>query len=97
MSLDEPQGQAARLLIESLIFELVDLGVLPVERACYLVRSAMNVKVEVVNSELEKRAIGAQSIGLLRRLETSLLAIEGEATSSPDPVKEDYHDEPTRQ
>lgn len=81
------QGQAALLLIESLIHSLLDNGALTKSQALEAIRSALEVKEESVDDHKEPRAVLKKSLRLLTDLENSIEAHSGrydhEASAGP--------------
>lgn len=70
----DAHGQAALLLIESLIHTLVDARLIDTQTAAATVRSAAEVKVEVAEAAGESAKRMNESLALLQAIETSFEA-----------------------
>lgn len=70
----DAHGQAALLLIESLIHTLVDARLIDTQTAAATVRSAAEVKVEVAEAAGESEKRMNESLALLQAIETSFEA-----------------------
>lgn len=70
----DAQGQAALLLIESLIHSLMESGALTKAQAADAIRSAMDVKVESATEEKEPRRTLQKSVTLLANMLRSVEA-----------------------
>ena len=77
------QGQAALLLIESLIHSLLDNGALTKLQALEAVESAMQVKEESSGDGKEPRSTVQKSLGLLVSMQRSLEAHSGRYDPEP--------------
>jgi len=75
--LPEAQGQAALLLIESLIHSLIDGGVLSKAQAIETIESAFDVKEESASEHKEPDHVLRRSLGLLEAMRDSVDAKEG--------------------
>ena len=82
------QGQAALLLIESLIHSLLDNGTLSKAQAIEAIESAFQVKDESAADQKEPAAILRRSLGLLSSLRNSIAAHSGRYDDSPDLARE---------
>lgn len=78
---DKPQydaaGEAALLLVESLIHELIDHSVLSVDDAVKTVNAAVEIRLELADDRGEGRQTNEQSVSLLRAIHQSLLTYTG--------------------
>ena len=79
----DAQGQAALLLIESLIHSLLDNGALTKPQAIEAIESAMQVKAESADEAKEPRETLRRSLGLLSSMRNSIDAHSGRY--DPDP------------
>ncbi len=79
----DAQGQAALLLIESLIHSLLDNGALTKHQALEAIGSAMQVKEESASEEKEPSGTLRRSLGLLINMEQSITAHSGRYDESP--------------
>lgn len=79
----DAQGQAALLLIESLIHSLLDNGALTKDQALEAIGSAMQVKEESASEEKEPSGTLRRSLGLLINMEQSITAHSGRYDKSP--------------
>lgn len=70
----DAHGQAALLLIESLIHTMVDARMIDTQTAAATVRSAAEVKVEVAEAAGESAKRMNESLALLQAIETSFEA-----------------------
>lgn len=73
----DAQGQAALLLIESLIHSLIDNGVLTQEQAIEAIDSAFEVKEESASEEKEPSMTLRRSLTLLKDMRASIEAKVG--------------------
>lgn len=73
----DAQGQAALLLIESLIHSLIDNGALTQEQAIEAIESASEVKAESAAEEKEPTRTLRHSLTLLQDMRASIEAKEG--------------------
>lgn len=62
----DPHGQAALLLVESLIHVLVEKGALTREEALDVVQTSTEVKTDIASGNSEPRAIAMASLALLK-------------------------------
>lgn len=67
-------GQAALLLVESLMHQLVEARLLTLDQAVGTVETAADVKVEVAHGAGEEESTLRQSLKLLQRIERSMAA-----------------------
>jgi hypothetical protein len=81
--LPEAQGQAALLLVESLIHSLIDNGALTKEQAIEAIESASDVKEESASEHKEPNHILRRSLGLLQAMRDSIDAKEGRYNETP--------------
>ena len=79
----DAQGQAALLLIESLIHSLLDNGALTKEQAIQALDSAYEVKEESAADRKEASATLLKSLGLLQSMRISIGAHSGPYHSAP--------------
>lgn len=79
----DAQGQAALLLIESLIHSLLDNGALTKHQALEAINSAMEVKEESASEGKEPSETLRRSLGLLINMERSITAHSGRYDESP--------------
>lgn len=75
--LPDAQGQAALLLIESLIHSLLDNGALTKEQALEAIGSAMDVKEESAGARKEAERTLRKSLSLLTNMKLSIDAHSG--------------------
>ena len=68
----DAHGQAALLLIESVLHTLIETSVLTVQQAIEVVRTASEVKAEVAEAGGESNARMEASLALLEAISTSL-------------------------
>ncbi|MBD8549035.1 hypothetical protein [Sphingomonas sp. CFBP 8760] len=73
----DAQGQAALLLIESLIHSLLDNGALTKAQALEAIESAMQVKEESAEEEKEPVRTLHKSLGLMNNMKQSIGAHSG--------------------
>lgn len=71
------QGQAALLLVESLIHSLLDNGGLTKDQALEAVQSALQVKEESASAEKEPAGVLHKSLALLVSMQQSIEAHSG--------------------
>lgn len=71
------QGQAALLLLESLIHSLLDNGSLTKAQAIVAIESALEVKEDSAAAEKEPTAVRVKSIALLTAMRNSIRAHAG--------------------
>ncbi len=76
----DAHGQAALLLIESLIHDLVEKRVLTIDDALSVTTAACEVKEEIAASGIESNASAQHSLKLLRRIFTSFEHDRAEVT-----------------
>ncbi len=81
--LPEAQGQAALLLVESLIHSLIDNGALTKEQAIEAIESASDLKEESASEHKEPNHILRRSLGLLQATRDSIDAKEGRYHGTP--------------
>ncbi len=70
-------GEAALLLVESLIHELIDRSVLSVDDAVKTVNAAVEIRLELADDRDESRKTTEQSVSLLMAIYQSLLTYSG--------------------
>ena len=68
----DPQGQAALMLVESLIHGLIERGVIDVLAAIEIVQVAREVKFEIAEETGESREVLNQSIAAIDKMIVSL-------------------------
>lgn len=83
MDKPDPNGQAAILLVESLIHTLVDRDILTTRQALFAIASAICVKSESAAFSNEDRETLEKSLGVMKRIEQTLQA------GDPTPARED--------
>ncbi|WP_174293450.1 hypothetical protein [Sphingomonas bacterium] len=79
----DSHGQAALLLVESIIHTLIDAKVLSRVQVIGAVRTAAEVKVEVADELGESEANMRRSLGLLTAIERTLTVGEPGAANEP--------------
>ncbi|MBY9064378.1 hypothetical protein K7957_15675 [Sphingomonas yunnanensis] len=72
-------GEAALLLVESLIHELIDRSVLSVDDAVKTVNAAAEIRLELADDRGESRQTTEQSVSLLMSIYQSLLTYPAKA------------------
>lgn len=83
----DAHGQAALLLVESLMHSLVDCGRLTAEEARTAVRIASDAKREIAADVGESRKRMEQSLALLAAIERSFTAYAASDGAKPSPPK----------
>lgn len=78
------QGQAALLLVESVIHSLLDNGALTKPQAVEAIRSAEEVKCDSLGDAKEAEATARKSLQLLGDMRRSIEAHSGRYDSSPE-------------
>ena len=73
----DAQGQAALLLIESLIHSLIDNGALTKAQAIEAIESASEVKEESASENKESKTVLRRSLALLEQMQISIESKEG--------------------
>ncbi|WP_174275052.1 hypothetical protein [Sphingomonas bacterium] len=73
----EAQGQAALLLLESLIHSLLDNGGLTKDQAIEAIDSAMQVKEASIDEHKEDERVSRKSLTLLTSMQNSIQAHSG--------------------
>lgn len=73
----DPHGQAALLLVESLIHVMVENGLLTREEALDAVRTSTEVKTEIAEGDREPRPVALASLALLKEICLSFDHIRG--------------------
>jgi len=68
----DPHGQAALLLVESLLHGLIERSVIRTQDAIEIVAIAAEVKVEVARSSIESSQVAERSLHLLNAIAESL-------------------------
>ena len=79
----DPHGQAALLLVESMLHVLLEKGALTIEEALVITTAAAEVKEEVLAEQSEPESLGRFSLELIERITASLKIDEGGDGSSP--------------
>lgn len=70
----DAHGQAALLIVESILHGLREKGLLDIDDVLNITQTAAEVKEQVVEDRQEPATIGKQSIELIRKIERSLKA-----------------------
>ena len=74
----DPQGQAALLLVESLIHGLLARSALSIAEAVEIIDIAAEVKIEVAKTREERPEVMAASVAMLNAMSSSLRRELGE-------------------
>jgi hypothetical protein len=83
----DPHGQAALLLVESLLHGLIARSLIRTEDAVEIVEIAAEVKVEIGLTESEPQEVAAASLRLLAAISTSLASdLPTDPATKPGPL-----------